>query len=196
MERFSLDKWLQDKSRKVITRDGREVELYYSPTSRIPLIGVTTSDNEIHQYTKDGFQCDTFNQAKNDLFFADEEEGLTEFEKEVDAIIDENIKHNIGVRYEAVNLLGLARKQIEETNVIIEKEKYLTICDQYYNNGKKEALKDIPRWRYKKDSIPLLHDSFILNKYNCIGKSPSGAQVSDVWVLEIDKLVNLPKEGE
>ena len=73
MEQFSLEKYLENPSRKVVTRDGREVDIYYSSTSKTPLIG-RTSDNEIYQYTKDGFQCDTFNQAKNDLFFADEEE--------------------------------------------------------------------------------------------------------------------------
>ena len=51
-----------------------------------------------------------------------------------------------------------------------------------------------PVWKYKKDHTPLLRDSFILNKYGCVGKSPSGALVSDVWVLDFDELAKLPKE--
>ena len=51
-----------------------------------------------------------------------------------------------------------------------------------------------PVWKYKKDNTPLLRDSFILNKYGCVAKSPSGALVSDVWVLDFDELAKLPKE--
>ena len=52
----------------------------------------------------------------------------------------------------------------------------------------------LPKWKYKKDHAPLLRDSIILNKYGCVAKSPSGALVSDVWVMDYDELVKLPKE--
>ena len=51
-----------------------------------------------------------------------------------------------------------------------------------------------PVWKYKKDNTPLLRDSLILNKYGCVAKSPSGAIVSDVWVIDYDELAKLPKE--
>ena len=51
-----------------------------------------------------------------------------------------------------------------------------------------------PKWKYKKDNTPLLRDSIILNKYGGVAKSPSGAIVSDVWVLDYDELAKLPKE--
>ena len=51
-----------------------------------------------------------------------------------------------------------------------------------------------PVWKYKKDNNPLIHDSLILNKYGCVSKSPSGAIVSDVWVLDYDELATLPRE--
>ena len=58
-----------------------------------------------------------------------------------------------------------------------------------------EQKSTLPKvWKYKKDNIPLLRDSLILNKYGCVGKSPSGAIVSDVWVLDYDELAKLPKE--
>lgn len=53
---------------------------------------------------------------------------------------------------------------------------------------------DIPKWKYKKDNTPLLRDSIILNKYGCVAKSPSGAIISDAWVLDYDELAKLPKE--
>ena len=58
-----------------------------------------------------------------------------------------------------------------------------------------EQKSTLPKvWKYKKDNIPLLRDSLILNKYGCVAKSPSGAIVSDVWVLDYDELAKLPKE--
>lgn len=53
---------------------------------------------------------------------------------------------------------------------------------------------DVPKWKYKKDHTPLLRDSIILNKYGGVAKSPSGAIVSDVWILDYDELIKLPKE--
>ena len=52
----------------------------------------------------------------------------------------------------------------------------------------------LPKWKYKKDHTPLLKDSIILNKYGCVAKSPSGALVSDVWVIDYAELAKLPKE--
>ena len=52
----------------------------------------------------------------------------------------------------------------------------------------------LPKWKYKKDRTPLLRDSLILNKYGCVAKSPSGANVSDVWVIDYAELAKLPKE--
>lgn len=52
----------------------------------------------------------------------------------------------------------------------------------------------VPKWRYKNDNTPLLRDSLILNKYGCVCKSPSGALVNDVWVMDYGELAKLPKE--
>ena len=52
----------------------------------------------------------------------------------------------------------------------------------------------LPKWKYKNDNTPLSRDSIILNKYGCVAKSPAGALVDDVWVLDYDELKKLPKE--
>ena len=57
-----------------------------------------------------------------------------------------------------------------------------------------EKKSTLPKWKYKKDHTPLLRDSIILNKYGGVTKSPSGAIVSDVWVLDYGELAKLPKE--
>jgi len=57
-----------------------------------------------------------------------------------------------------------------------------------------EKKPTLPKWKYKNDNTPLLRDSLILNKYGCVAKSPSGAFVNDVWVIDYDELAKLPKE--
>lgn len=68
-------------------------------------------------------------------------------------------------------------------------DKYITWLEK-----QGEQKPTLPKWKYKKDHTPLLRDSIILNKYGCVAKSPSGAIVSDVWVLDYDELAKLPKE--
>ena len=84
---------------------------------------------------------------------------------------------------------------------------YARSLDAYNQYGKADIDKNIawlekqgeqkptlPKWKYKKDNTPLLRDSIILNKYGGVAKSPSGAIVSDAWVLDYDELAKLPKE--
>lgn len=70
--------------------------------------------------------------------------------------------------------------------------KLLCIKEWLEKQGEQKLTR--PVWKYKKDNTPLLRDSFILNKYGCVANSPSGALVSDVWVLDFDELAKLPKE--
>lgn len=72
MEQFNLEKWLQDKSRKIRTREGKDVEIIYtnSPVPHHPIIGFI--DKSIYTWTIDGkLIYGKEEQDKNDLFFAD-----------------------------------------------------------------------------------------------------------------------------
>lgn len=93
-------------------------------------------------------------------------------------------------------ILACAYKELQpEIEAKIENA-YKNAHEVMYRKGKEEALKDLPRWRYKKGGTgPVLHDCIVLNKYGCIGKSPSGALLGDVWTLEYDELAKLPKEN-
>ena len=191
MKQFNLSEWIQDKSRKVVTRDGREVELYYSPTSRIPLIGATTSDNEIHQYTKDGFQCDTFNQAKNDIFFADEED-LTEFDYAVLSVISDHNSHTDSIeafaKRSSKKLLDLARKELEanyytkvlDDRMVFKSELHATDLQTAYDMGKQDTLKDLPKW--KRDCFHNINSVFDNILYY------------NDYYIDINGLEKLPKE--
>ena len=151
MEHFSLEKWLQDKSRKVVTRDGRSVRIVCtdSPILHHPIVGFVECD--LFTWTDDGKviygdKCEN----KNDLFFAEDKEELTEFEKAIYIDIctivtacngnvygDKELKPIVkGI---AKELLDLARKELEKE--IGDK------CWEAYLKGEEETLKDLPKWK-------------------------------------------------
>ena len=106
------------------------------------------------------------------------------------------------------NMFSLDNKEDEvRRRSTIQVLEYARSLDAYNQYGKADIDKNIswletqgeqkptlPKWKYKKDNTPLLRDSIILNKYGGVAKSPSGAIVSDVWVLDYDELAKLPKE--
>ena len=100
-----------------------------------------------------------------------EEDELTEFEKEVDAIIDENIKRNIGLKYEARNLINLARKELEKNyytkvlddRIVFKSELHSTDLQTAYDMGKQDALKNLPKWK-KSNSFFNTGNKFELGK--------------------------------
>lgn len=100
MEQFNLDTWLQNKSRKVVTRAGRKVNIlkYDAITPMYPVIVSIIREDGVEipsTYTKEGHdnvECLMRNE-KNDLFFADEEEELTEFERRARILIRKIKRH-------------------------------------------------------------------------------------------------------
>ena len=118
MKHFNLSEWLQDKSRKVVTREGKDVEIIHtnSPVPHHPIVGFI--DKSIYTWTIDGkLIYGKKEQDENDLFFADEEEELTEFEKALSDIIGFWQQGNYvskDIKTDAKNLLDLARKELEK----------------------------------------------------------------------------------
>lgn len=88
-------------------------------------------------------------------------------------------------------LIDLIYKVYAFTNYITCVE-YENIIAWLEKQGDKSTT--LPKWKYKNDNTPLLRDSIILNKYGCVAKSPSGAIISDAWVLDYNELAKLPKE--
>lgn len=93
---------------------------------------------------------------------------------------DERIRNDIIKFLELPHLQFIGKRHQEEWIAWLEKQ------------GKQKPT--LPKWKYKNDNTPLLRDSLILNKYGCVAKSPSGAFVNDVWVIDYDELAKLPKE--
>ena len=159
MEQFNLETWLQDKSRKVMTREGKHVEIIHtnSPVPHHPIVGFI--DKSIYTWTIDGKLIYSKEEPdKNDLFFADEEAELTEFEKAVRNILARYIS-NIDcfpetIKDEAKSLLDLARKELQpEIDKEIDKayKKIDTIVyDSGYKQGQYEIMEDLPKWKKAK----------------------------------------------
>jgi hypothetical protein len=167
MEQFNLEKWLQDKSRKICTRDGRIVRIIcWDLKCNTPIIAAIQWSQE----REDSYCYDTAGRCANnvgelDLFFADEKDELTEFETRIYNIINfsdpDNRPSIKEVKEEAEILLDLARK---------------------------EFLKDLPKW--KKDSNNLSSLIYTLDNRGDgrIFLCRKG------YAININELLNLPKE--
>lgn len=164
MEQFSLEKWLQDKSRKVVTRDGRPVRIVCadSPIPHHPIAGFVECD--LFTWTDDGKVIyDGKREDKNDLFFADEENRLTEFENKLLAfalmfnanIEEEKIEY---VKECSKTLLDSARKELEKKYCI---DKDGGDREDVYERCKQDTYKDLPKLEKAKDildpSIPVIY---------------------------------------
>ena len=174
MEQFSLEKHLENPSRKVVTRSGHNVRILCTDQrGNMPIVALVEFE------TLDGVQI-FYSDGKNeshreyDLFFADNEE-LTEFEKVVQSILNEPHFQDIeAVKQFSNNLLNLARKELEKSiendamefaksytedvNPSFEKVKEseelwkwkmscLRGINKAYTQGKQDVLKDLPKWK-------------------------------------------------
>ena len=159
MEQFNLEEWLQDKSRKIVTRDGREVEILKTDFRGYKqIIGVVKNrdnkDDEVDQWDKEGNFRGIFGESKYDLFFADEEKcnkilnelksylkstPKEQVEKDWKEIQDWYSQHFTNEKYNEEEELTELQKTLEED------------CDCYvnlYNDGKtREELREwIKAW--------------------------------------------------
>ena len=170
MEEFNLEEWLKDKSRKICTRDGREVtiektDIHIHGMSHM-ILGKYSDIYEI--WHSNGRINYTGSDCNLDLFFANEEEELTEFEKRIYSLINfsdpDNFPSIEEVKEEAEILLDLARKDV---------------------------LKDLPKWKKaKKDEELDCHvaiqqdDRVVLSDF----------VQEDEYYITLDVLKTLPKE--
>lgn len=145
---------------KVETRDGRPARIicwdieYYYPQYKIGALIKNDEGEDFFFLTEKGYfcikesgECD----SNNDLFIITPEEELTEFEQEVSDIV-EYCKKNGKIVAD-----GYAKRHAKTLLYFAEKElsaKYKISSDlngfaygKGYEDGKKEALNDLPRWK-------------------------------------------------
>lgn len=199
MEQFSLDKWLQDKSRKLVTRDGRPVRILCTDAKTkdgccIIAAIETDGEEEGYQFFKDGTTYSSKSSIEDcaDLFFADEEKSMNEFEARIYNLINFSDPYNYPsikeVKEEAKILLDLARKELGLVD---------NTCGEYalneaYKQGKQDVLKDLPKW--KKATEDKKFDEFVL-----LFKDEKWAVLTTVihkgdHYIKLSDLETLPKE--
>lgn len=158
-QQFDLSLWLQDKSRKVVTRDGRNVRIIcWDIKSNTPIIAAIQWNDE----REDCYFYNTIGRCANDvaeidLFFADEEEVLTEFEKELAEAYEwaKTTEREEFVNEFAPKLLDLARKELEanyytkviDDRMVFKSELHEQSLQTAYDMGKQDVLKDLPKWK-------------------------------------------------
>jgi len=201
MEQFSLEKYLKNPSRKVVTRRGNPVRILCTDCgvmmSHPILTEIVCSGNAkvLEYHYIDG----TTQNKNNDLFFADEKEELTEFEKAVRNILARYIS-NIDcfpetIKSEAESLLDLARKELKpEIDKEIDKA-YKNIDTIVYNNGYKqgqyEIMEDLPKWKKaEKDEELDCHVAIQQDGRVVL----SDFVQKDEYYITLDVLKTLPKE--
>lgn len=174
MQQFSLEKWLENPSRKVVTRRGNPVRIICTDRKHgeddLPIVFLEESNGgEFLLTCRNDGRCDNYD-TQYDLFFADEKEELTEFEKELEKF-RAHILTTSGEKYDkngecviknvSKTLLDLARKELEsnyydkvlDDRMVFKAELHATDLQTAYNMGKQDALKDLPRLKKTKDCI-------------------------------------------
>lgn len=202
MEQFSLEKYLENPTRKVVTRDGRQVRIVcWDLKSNTPIIAAI----QWNQEREDCYCYNTIGRCANnigelDLFFADEEKELTEFEKAIKKLIESccneveeaNIT-NAGAKEISSHILDLARKEIrkEQQEKLGTIEMPIDVTEPYYIKGKQDALKDLPKWKKaKKDEELDCHVAIQQNDRVVL----SDFVQKDEYYITLDVLKKLPKE--
>lgn len=187
MEQFNLDTWLEDKSLKVVTKTGEEVNIIdtNAPDENNPIVGYILHKEKWNgpwSWHIDG----TYKVGGDDmdLFFADND-GLTEFEKAVSEFIQKltfngNVLQSKDIKGYAKSLLDLARNELE-------KDGWRNPVGAYkngYEQGKQDALKDLPKWKKCTGSTGPFID------YNAKGEAY--LYLND-YAVKISELEKLPK---
>lgn len=167
MQQFNLDKWLKDKSRKVVTRDRRNVflSIQLCKNEYYPVIGMVEGDKDVKTWTNEGINIIAVKKGAYDLFFADEEKELTEFEKGLNYFLRDWIQRKDDYR------------TVEEAT----KESSNKLLDL----ARKEILKDLPKWK-RSNSFFNTGNKFELGK--------TSLRRFDGYEIPYSELEKLPKE--
>ena len=140
---------------KVETRDGKHVRiLCYDANNIVPIVALVTfndgSEGACHYYSDGAMSCE---ENPLDLFIVTQEEELTPFEKELVDILKclsgrpSEQTYEDYAKEQTAQLLSLAREQLKPDINFMMENNYKTAYKEGYDEGKKDALKDLPRWK-------------------------------------------------
>lgn len=187
MKQFNLGEWLQDKNRKVMTRRGNPVRIICTDRKHgeddLPIVFLEQCHNGEFLLTcrKDG-RCDTYD-TQYDLFFADEEDELTEFEKRFIELIrfwmsgNTNPEENlIQSRFDAKELLDLARKELEkniEDGAIEFAKSYM----EDVNPSFEKVQESEELWKWKMSCLRGINKAYTQGKQDALKDLPKWKKV-------------------
>lgn len=154
MKQFNLQEHIDNPNKKIVTRDGKNVRIICTDrkiSNGDNIIGLAEDFDGIEKLlvcNNDGKEI--YEQENYDLFFADEEEELTEFEKEVKDLMN-TCCNEIGeasitddwAKEHAAILFDLAKREIEKEYKLVDKNK-----DEWaegWNSCHEDLIKDIPK---------------------------------------------------
>lgn len=204
MTQFDLSLWLQDKSRKVVARDGKSVRIVCTdgPDKYYPIVGFIDESISAYMWDLNG-RYGISGEDNNDLFFADEEEELTEFEKEIENLFYCTIHPTTNaIKEKARQLLDLARKELQQEF----KEEYdrgysigkfdageakVKELVAEFEKGRQDALKDLPKWKKATENKDLEKHIAILEEDKVL---LSNYLEKEDYYIDLEDLKTLPKE--
>lgn len=179
MEQFSLEKYLENPSRKVVTRRGNSVRIICWDRKHgaddLPIVFLEENNvGECLWTCKSDGRCDNYD-TQYDLFFADEEDEFTEFEKVLKEVI-EDVQNG---------------DYIEEESFDFWKDKLLDLA-------RKEILKDLPKWKKMPSGIQgnnKLEPTYLIRTdYGFYFTSSCLSESENNMYIELVELEKLPKE--
>lgn len=195
MKKFSVEEFLANPEKKVVMKGGTPVRIICTDKKtngdKQAVLGLVMLPAGYESIIE-------IDNPSSVLFFTDEEEPMTEFEKRISGYLQAHGLLDCGAadriaRKSSKDLLELTRKEITEGLVWISPDELNRQLDQARNMGKAEAMKDLPRWKKR--------DDFDYPTQFC-GVVISGGQtttlpvvIADGYEIPIPELLNkLPKE--
>ena len=161
MKQFDLEEYKKNPGRKVVTRDGRIVRIVcWDLPGNHPIIGITDETDD--GYTTLNLTVDgtSVNNKNLDLFFADEEEELTEFEEQLASILfdreyegktdtEDDIErgmspYRLAAKEYSRELLEFAKEELK-TQLRFSSDMHGWEYGLGYEQGQKDILKDLPK---------------------------------------------------
>ena len=203
MQQFDLSVWLQNKSRKVVTRDGRSVRILdynLKGDKRICIAADDKTQESITTVDENGhclIDKTSWHESNFDLFFADDEE-LYDFESKLFSVISEVWQNYLlgrevdfaeTVKEYSGELLDLARNELQITD-------YLNGYAQGKQDTLKAALESLPKWKKSDRYMECGVDDFFFTLEDDGKMSPyySTEIEEGQYYLSKQDLLNLPKE--
>jgi hypothetical protein len=218
MEQFNLDTWLQDKSRKVVTRSGYNVRILCTDQrGNMPIVALVEFEtlDVVQLFYKDG---KNESHMEYDLFFAADEEKLNNIIDELKSYLEKTPKEQVEKDWKEIQdwyAQHFTNEKHNEKEELTEFEKRFIELIRFWMSGntnpeenliqsrfdakelldlaRKEIFKDLPKWKkateYKDFEI---NEACILNDdiYPIIATNVNIGE----YYLELDELKNLPLE--